>query len=199
MRKESGARYQSAGALAKDLQRWLDGRPIEARPATKLELALSWCRRNPAAAGLIATIALFLVAVAGGGGLLAAVEANARKKAEDLLTENRAMLSKSYVELRGPLPHARRLPRHAKCAQSAALAVCGDGSRRNKSPPPRREPSAAGVGPGRLPGRRETLVARRSSLHSRLLTQRRPLFHGRLGRHGSIVGCFDAPRPASRC
>jgi WD40 repeat protein len=97
MRKEPGARYQSAGALAKDLQRWLDGRTIEARPATKLELALSWCRRNPAAAGLIATVALFLVAVAAGGGLLAAVEANARKKAEDLLTENRAMLSKSYV------------------------------------------------------------------------------------------------------
>jgi WD40 repeat protein len=101
MRKEPGARYQSAGALAKDLERWLDGRPIEARPITKLDRARSWSRRNPAAAGLIAMVALFLVAVAAGGGLLAAVEANARKKAEDLLTENRALLAKSYVERAG--------------------------------------------------------------------------------------------------
>jgi len=98
MRKEPAARYQTAGALAKDLQHWLDGRPIEARPVAKLERAWSWCRRNPAAAGLIATIALLLVSVAGGGALLAAVEANARNKAEDLLTENRTLLSKSYLE-----------------------------------------------------------------------------------------------------
>src|SRR5262249_51071841 len=56
-------RYQSAGALAEDLQRFLDGRPITARRATELERLWMWARRRPATAGLVA--ALFLCLLAG--------------------------------------------------------------------------------------------------------------------------------------
>ncbi|PYL78511.1 MAG: hypothetical protein DMF26_00565 [Verrucomicrobia bacterium] len=52
------ARYQSAGDLAADLERWLDGRPIIARPVSPPAHIWRWSRRNPklvgaAAAGLL--------------------------------------------------------------------------------------------------------------------------------------------------
>jgi WD40 repeat protein/predicted Ser/Thr protein kinase/Flp pilus assembly protein TadD len=49
-------RYASAQALAEDLDRWLAGEPIAARPAGKLEKAWKWARRNPAQAALAATV-----------------------------------------------------------------------------------------------------------------------------------------------
>ena len=55
-------RYQSAGAIAEDLQRFLDGRPITARRATELERMWMWARRRPAMAGLIAALVLVLLA-----------------------------------------------------------------------------------------------------------------------------------------
>jgi hypothetical protein len=61
--KDPARRYQSAGALVDDLQRFLDGRPITARRATELERLWMWARRRPAMAGLIA--ALFLCLLAG--------------------------------------------------------------------------------------------------------------------------------------
>lgn len=61
--RDPARRYQAAAALAEDLQRFLDGRPIAARRATEVERLWKWARRRPAVAGLIA--ALFLCLVAG--------------------------------------------------------------------------------------------------------------------------------------
>jgi eukaryotic-like serine/threonine-protein kinase len=58
LRKDPRRRYASAGALADDLQRWLDGFPIQARPVSKLERASRWCQRRPAIASLLAALAL---------------------------------------------------------------------------------------------------------------------------------------------
>jgi tetratricopeptide (TPR) repeat protein len=58
LRKDARRRYASAAALAADLQRWLDGFPIQARPVSKLEHACRWCRRRPAVASLLAVLAL---------------------------------------------------------------------------------------------------------------------------------------------
>src|SRR5262245_34209608 len=57
LRNDPRRRYASAGALADDLQRWLDGFPIRARPVSKLEHASRWCRRRPAFASLLAVLA----------------------------------------------------------------------------------------------------------------------------------------------
>jgi WD40 repeat protein/serine/threonine protein kinase len=50
--REPARRYASAEALADDLQRWLDGKPILARPTTRFERFVLWSRRNPAFAAL---------------------------------------------------------------------------------------------------------------------------------------------------
>src|SRR5262249_61736382 len=60
-------RYGSAFDLAEDLDCFLAGRPIMARPVSRAERAWRWCRRNPMAAGLLRTAAA-LVGLAGGGG-----------------------------------------------------------------------------------------------------------------------------------
>jgi serine/threonine protein kinase len=45
------ARYQSAGDLAADLERWLDRRPIIARPVSTAARIWRWSRRNPKLVG----------------------------------------------------------------------------------------------------------------------------------------------------
>ncbi len=99
MRKDANARYLTAKALAEDLDNWLKHIPIKARPITKLERARSWSRRHPAAAGLIVTIAIFLVAAAGGSLAFAAVQANARRNADNARKEIEEALDKTQVFL----------------------------------------------------------------------------------------------------
>jgi tetratricopeptide (TPR) repeat protein/tRNA A-37 threonylcarbamoyl transferase component Bud32 len=52
LHKESAKRYESAQALAEDLERWVAGEPIQARPTRPWERGLRWVRRRPALAAL---------------------------------------------------------------------------------------------------------------------------------------------------
>jgi WD40 repeat protein len=61
--KEPRQRYASALALAEDLQRFLRGEPIRARPVGSVERAWKWCRRHPAGAALIAMALIGFVLV----------------------------------------------------------------------------------------------------------------------------------------
>jgi tRNA A-37 threonylcarbamoyl transferase component Bud32 len=58
MSKAPARRYTTAGELAEDLQRWLRGEPIVARPAGVLERLWRWCRGNPLAAGFLLAVTL---------------------------------------------------------------------------------------------------------------------------------------------
>src|SRR5215470_16688311 len=52
LERDPSARYQSAGDLAEDLERWLAKRPIIARPLSPVMRVIRWSRRNPIAAGM---------------------------------------------------------------------------------------------------------------------------------------------------
>lgn len=62
MSKERPLRYQSAKALADDLQCWLEGLPVSARPVGYFRRAVRWCQRNPRPAGLGTIVLAVLVA-----------------------------------------------------------------------------------------------------------------------------------------
>src|SRR5262249_32839364 len=58
--KEPHRRYDSALELADDLRRFLDGRPVTARPVPAWEKAWKWAKRRPAVAALAALLAAAL-------------------------------------------------------------------------------------------------------------------------------------------
>ena len=69
--KEPARRYQTAGELAADLQRFLADRPILARRSTATEQFGRWCRRNPWLAGANIAAAVLTTILAIGSTLAA--------------------------------------------------------------------------------------------------------------------------------
>ncbi len=63
--KDPRDRYESAAALADDLNRFGDGKPVLARPVGPVRSGVKWARRHPAVAGLLLAVAV--VSLAGFG------------------------------------------------------------------------------------------------------------------------------------
>jgi len=63
--KEPARRYQTAGGLAADLRRWLDAKPIAARPVGWLGRSWLWVRRHPIPALTVGATAFALAIVVG--------------------------------------------------------------------------------------------------------------------------------------
>ncbi len=64
LEKEPAHRFRSAEKLATDLTRWLEGKPVQARPVSRITRFVMWCCRKPRqAAGRLAVVAAFLVAL----------------------------------------------------------------------------------------------------------------------------------------
>jgi WD40 repeat protein len=68
LEKEPARRYGSARQLAEELGRFLDGRPILARPISERERLVKWARRRPAIAAMAA--AMLIVGLAGMSGII---------------------------------------------------------------------------------------------------------------------------------
>jgi serine/threonine protein kinase/tetratricopeptide (TPR) repeat protein len=66
LEREPQARYRSAGDLAEDLERWLEGRPIVERPVSPPVRIWRWSKRNPKLAGSLAAVIIL-----GGAGIAA--------------------------------------------------------------------------------------------------------------------------------
>jgi WD40 repeat protein/serine/threonine protein kinase len=62
--RDAAGRYPTAMALADDLRRFLDDKPIHARRLGAAEQAWRWARRNPTVAGSLGAVAAALLAVA---------------------------------------------------------------------------------------------------------------------------------------
>jgi tetratricopeptide (TPR) repeat protein len=94
LQKEARKRYADAQALADDLQRFLDGKPIHARPVGALERLGRWSRRQPLVAGLAAGILVVLLA-----GISAVAWAWRRAEANYQLAETRRELAETNFQL----------------------------------------------------------------------------------------------------
>jgi WD40 repeat protein len=82
LEKDPQHRYPSALALANDLERWLDGRSIVARPASPPEQLFRWAKRNPILAFACALLIFTLIGMAVGSTLFSISLDAARKRAE---------------------------------------------------------------------------------------------------------------------
>jgi eukaryotic-like serine/threonine-protein kinase len=75
-------RYGSADALVQDLELWLGGMTISARPVSSFQQTLRWVRRKPAQAGTLTAVALLVLTFAIGGPLVAWNQTQLREKAD---------------------------------------------------------------------------------------------------------------------
>ncbi|HKM54117.1 MAG TPA: protein kinase, partial [Isosphaeraceae bacterium] len=98
---EPNQRYQSAAALADDLNRFRDGRPILARRVSVVQQIWRWSKRNPFFAAAMFTAVISLVTVAVGSVVYAISQARASERVEQLFNESRNLslaLKRSLME-----------------------------------------------------------------------------------------------------
>lgn len=95
--KSPARRYESSAALADELKRYLEGRPILARPVSPPERAVRWCRRNPLVASLIGvSFAAVLFGVIALGVSNVRTEA-ARKRSEESFHEAKSAVNELFT------------------------------------------------------------------------------------------------------
>jgi len=95
LRKEPKARYGTAEELAVDLERWLQGLPVSARPVSALGSVWLWTRRHPAVTVLGLALALALIGIAIGSSLAVVRVSRAEHKAVASLRE--ALLGQAHL------------------------------------------------------------------------------------------------------
>jgi serine/threonine protein kinase len=130
LQKEPERRYADADALADDLNRFLDGRPVVARPVSIVEHLGRWCRRNPRVAVLSAAVVVLLITMVitstafaahlarAHAAALAAYRGECQQSLELLSDKQRALLAVEQATRETRLAHA-----HAARARDAVAAL----------------------------------------------------------------------------
>jgi WD40 repeat protein/serine/threonine protein kinase len=147
LEKDPQRRYDSAAALADDLERWLGGAPILARPSTTVERLVKWARRRPAVAALVGVSVAAAVALLVGGLLfdarLQTLLGQVEKKQTDLdqvsfdAKRDREAARKANDEAQQKLNHGRGLLLNTQSTvilptnPGLALALAIEGARRH--------------------------------------------------------------------
>jgi WD40 repeat protein/serine/threonine protein kinase len=99
MAREPRRRYEAASALAEDLHRFLEGRPILARRVSSVGRCWRWSKRNPWVAGLSAALLLALVSGTLVASLLAAAATRQATRANHLAGERERLLIDANLRL----------------------------------------------------------------------------------------------------
>jgi serine/threonine-protein kinase len=166
LQKDPARRYASATALADDLGRFLDGRPILARPVSLPERFWRWTKRNPRVAVLSGGVLLLIVAWAATSSVLAVSikrEKDKTEAARRLADDNAAQAEKNAETAKSNAARAEKNAETAKSRHQIAVSrmvKLGEDIQRRLSP--RRLGSNA---PPELRGiREEMLVMLRDSM-----------------------------------
>ncbi len=123
MAYEPAKRYASCGEFAHELQLFLNGLPVQARPISVRERAGGWCRRNPAEAKFAAAVAVVLlvgVLISSVGWLSARrtmAEATQREQDAAELVQQRQQVQ---ADLQQRLSEIEAATRRAQAAQAMA-------------------------------------------------------------------------------
>jgi WD40 repeat protein len=122
LEKEPQRRYPSARAVAEDLQRFLAGKPIVARPISSWERTWKWARRNPVIAILVA---LLLVTTCVGFGVVTALWRHAEAAQEHAEIERGVALQRAEAQARARR-EAQRLSAQLMLERGVSLCESGD-------------------------------------------------------------------------
>jgi hypothetical protein len=104
LHKDPRRRYGTAAELSVDLEHYLEDRPVQARPVTRLERAWKWARRRPALAALALVAVLAAASLLGGWATFTArldekrVEADKARGEADKLKEVAEKRAKDLAE-----------------------------------------------------------------------------------------------------
>ncbi len=118
LEKEPARRYATAEELADDLQRWLDGEPIRARPISTVERLVRRTRRHPVIAGLVAALVLVVL---GGVVAVAAVLVRSARREETVRRINE--LWSTILERKRELRALRSAPARLRADLEQAVAA----------------------------------------------------------------------------
>ena len=99
LEKKPELRYLSCADLADDLNRWLRGEPIQARPVGPGERLVKWTKRKPLHAALAGLGAAFVLMLAVGGPLVALKQNELRQVADQSANDARRALGKAQIAL----------------------------------------------------------------------------------------------------
>lgn len=119
LEKEPAKRYQTARQLADELDRFLGGEAIQARPVSRVETLWRWCRRKPVVASLGAATVLLLLTVAIGSPIAAFLINRERQFAEEA-RKNETIL-RQQAETRERFVKAQALCDHLKFEEAEKL------------------------------------------------------------------------------
>ena len=121
--KDPDDRYPSAEAMAADLQRFLDCRPVAARPLGRVGVGCLWCRRNPGWATAVAATTLALAALGiGGYQAVKAAEARTRVSVAETTT-SKARADMLAIKLGAEEKVANEAVREAKIRAAQGLLI----------------------------------------------------------------------------
>ncbi|HVS34258.1 MAG TPA: protein kinase [Gemmataceae bacterium] len=119
LQKQPSQRYAGAGELADDLGRFLESKPIHARPISLPGRLTKWAKRRPTAAALLAALVLLLAAGSAALGLYLKMAAEER----DHAAAERARIDKEVADFEAAAEDQRLQGRYGDAAATLGKAA----------------------------------------------------------------------------